>query len=152
MAQENVRPLGVMIPQRADMRTPERIRELLAQPFRPDQLQRRTVAGKTLTYIDAWAVRDRLDRACNTWSWTLQPGQWEMVRVWRGSGSSRAITEVPAYVVIGELLIPELGRRAGRGVQIVDDGAGVDLVTGADSQALKRAAFMFGLWRPGGSN
>ena len=48
-------------------------------------------------------------------------------------------------VVIGELEIPGLGTRQVLGVQALEDGSGEDLIKGAPSDSLKKAASLFGV-------
>jgi hypothetical protein len=48
-------------------------------------------------------------------------------------------------VVVGELMIPELGSRQAIGVQALDDGSGEDLLKGAASDSLKKCASLFGV-------
>ena len=47
-------------------------RELLTKPFRQDQLkQRKGNLGKTLIYVDIAAVIERLNEACDSWSFEV---------------------------------------------------------------------------------
>ena len=51
----------------------------------------------------------------------------------------------PTLMVVGELTIPGLGTRAGIGVTTIEPGAGEDNLKGASTDALKKAATLFGV-------
>nr|MBA2758675.1 hypothetical protein [Chloroflexia bacterium] len=92
-------------------------------------------------------VIERLNRACNTWNFRIVSRQTDtmLLNRWNAETRKSEPREVPVSVVIGELEIPELGARQALGVQALDDGSGEDLLKGAGSDALKKAASMFGV-------
>jgi hypothetical protein len=125
-------------------RSAEDILELLAKPFKPEVIRSRRIAGKDVRYLPITAVVERLNRACNSWSFRIV-GHETITMMLNRRPEPR---ETPVFVVTGELEIPELGVRQGLGVQAIDDGGGEDLLKGASSDALKKAAQLFGLWQP----
>ena len=129
---------------------PETIGELLAllaRPFRPDVIQQRKIGGRQVSYVPVDAVIDRLNRACQAWSYRIVGTTWEKMWLnrWDESARKNIPTEVFVYVVTGELEIPGLGARQAQGVQAIDPGSGEDLLKGASSDALKKCATLFGV-------
>lgn len=105
--------------------------ELLTKPFGPESLEQRKGAGnKMFTYIATHAVISRLNRACS-YQWDFHVLRHE----WVGD----------VLMCYGELTIPGLGTRGGYGVQKYTAGSGEDLLKGASSDALKKAATQFGV-------
>ena len=125
-------------------RSAEQIYELLAKPFKPEVIRSRRIAGKDVRYLPVSAVIERLNKSCNSWSFRIVRHETITMMLNRRPEPR----ETPVFVVTGELEIPELGVRQGLGVQAIDDGGGEDLLKGASSDALKKAAQLFGLWQP----
>ncbi len=125
-------------------RSAEQIYELLGKPFKPEAIKSRKIAGRDAHYLPIGAVIERLNRACNSWSFRIVSHETITMMLNRRPEPR----ETPVFVVTGELEIPELGVRQGLGVQAIDDGGGEDLLKGASSDALKKAAQLFGLWQP----
>lgn len=128
-------------------RTPEDILQLLARRFRPEVVQSRKIGGRQVSYIPVDAVIERLNKACNTWNFTIVSRERDVMVLNRWNADTRQSEpkEVIVAVVIGELTIPELGSRQAIGVQALDDGSGEDLVKGAASDSLKKCASLFGV-------
>lgn len=103
----------------------------LTKPFPPEALeQRKGAGGRSFTYVSTPAVIRRLNRACgNRWDWRVLGHEWRenLLICW------------------GELTIPGLGTRTGYGVQQINAGGGEDLIKGASSDAMKKAATLFGV-------
>lgn len=131
----------------AEQRTAEEILDLLGRRFRPEVVQQRKIGGRQVAYVPVAAVIERLNRACNTWNFRIVSRQTDtmLLNRWNAETRNSEPREVPVSVVIGELEIPELGARQALGVQALDDGSGEDLIKGAGSDALKKAASMFGV-------
>ncbi len=128
-----------------EVRSAEEIRQLLARPFRPDVIRSRKIAGRQIQYLPTGAVRERLNRATNTWSFRIVDRKFEalMLSRWNEEQRKSEYREVQVYTVVGELEIPELGVRQAIGLQEMDEGSGADLLQGAASDALKKAARLF---------
>lgn len=120
---------------------------LLKRPFRPEVIKQRKIGGKMVKYVPVDAVIDRLNRACETWNYRVIGSTWERLKLsrWNDDLKRSEIREVNVFVVIGELEIPGIGARQAQGVQALDDGSGEDLLKGASSDALKKAASLFGV-------
>ena len=103
----------------------------LTAPFGPDALETRDgPSGRFFTYIKTHAVINRLNRACHyQWDWRIIEQHME----------------TDLLVCRGELTIPGLGTKAAVGVQEIRPGGGADLYKGASSDAMKKAATMFGV-------
>ena len=103
----------------------------LTKPFPPEALEQREGGrGKFFTYIKTHAVINRLNRACHyQWDWRIIEQHME----------------ADLLVCRGELTIPGLGTKAAVGVQEIRPGGGADLYKGASSDAMKKAATMFGV-------
>ncbi len=125
-------------------RSAEDILELLGRRFRPEVIRSRKIAGRDVNYVPVGAVIERLNKSCNTWSFRIVSHETITMMLNRRPEPR----ETPVFVVTGELEIPELGVRQGLGVQAIDDGGGEDLLKGASSDALKKAAQLFGMWAP----
>jgi hypothetical protein len=125
-------------------RSAEQIYELLGKPFKPELIKSRRIAGRDVNFLPIAAVVERLNRATNRWDFKIVSRDRETMVLNRRPEPR----DVMVSVVVGELTIPELGVRCGLGVQAIDDGGGEDLLKGAASDALKKAAQLFGMWSP----
>ena len=125
-------------------RSPADVLELLAKPFRPEVIQTRQIAGRTVSYVPVAAVVSRLNRAAGSWDWRVVSISTENMSLTRKG----AATDVPVATVIGSLEIPGLGVREGVGVHPVEGSE--DAGKAAASDALKRAAALFGTPLDGG--
>lgn len=87
--------------------------------------------GRGFRYVETHTVIHRLNSACpEGWSWRITRVEWRP----------------DVLVVTGELEIPGLGSRAGTGIQeLGEKTGGGDLIKGAASDALKKAATLFGV-------
>lgn len=105
--------------------------EKLTRPFPKHAIKRREGArGRAFDYVETHTVIHRLNEATgNQWDFRITRQDW------RGD----------LLIVTGELSIPGLGTRTGTGVQKISDGGGEDLVKGAASDCLKKAATLFGV-------
>lgn len=105
--------------------------EKLTRPFPKNAIKRREGArGRVFDYVETHTVIHRLNEATdNCWDFRITHQDW------RGD----------LLIVTGELSIPGLGTRTGTGVQKISDGGGEDLVKGAASDCLKKAATLFGV-------
>ena len=103
----------------------------LTASFPPEALEQREGGnGRSFTYIKTHAVINRLNRACHyQWDWRIIEQHME----------------ADLLVCRGELTIPGLGTKAAVGVQEIRPGGGADLYKGASSDAMKKAATMFGV-------
>lgn len=102
----------------------------LGEPFPPEAIKRRKGAGgRWFEYPEGHTVIRRLNAVARVWDWRIVRTEW------RGD----------LLMVTGELTVPGLGTRTGIGVQLVPAGAGEDLVKGASTDALKKAATLFGV-------
>ncbi len=110
--------------------------DLLTKAFPDNALKQRSGGGgKMLTYVEGHTVIHRLNDATNN-QWTFSVDKIERMEI----DQSNAL--VMAYVT---LEIPDLGRRSHIGVQSVNARGGEDLVKGAVTDALKKAATLFGV-------
>lgn len=110
-------------------------REALTRPFRRDQLrQREGQRGRTLVYVDVAAVIERLNEACDSWSFEV-----EKYEVQDGEA-----------LVLGKLTADGVVKTAFGGSSITVDREGsvvsiADDLKSAASDALKKAASMLGV-------
>lgn len=113
------------------MDDPVAVGRALEAPFPANAIQRRQGAGnRSFEYVAAHTVIRRLNEATgNRWDFRL----------------TRMDLHGDLWIAVGELTIPGLGTRTGIGVQKVSAGGGEDLVKGAGSDALKKAAVSFGV-------
>ncbi len=139
MATEPLAPIG--------QRTAVDVLDLLSRRFRPELVQQRKIGGRQVSYVSVSAVIERLNRACNSWHFRIVARERDTMILNRWNAETRKAEprEVSVSVVVGELTIPEIGTRQAIGVQTLDDGSGEDLLKGAASDALKKAASMFGV-------
>lgn len=111
---------------------------VLSEPFSPDAIKTRAGGGgKRLSYVEAHTVIRRLNRLHEfglTWDWAVTHEDVKKL----GEGED-------LMVVRGVLSIPGMGSREGYGVQRISARGGEDLVKGASSDALKKAATLFGV-------
>jgi hypothetical protein len=107
------------------------ISDALGKPFPKEAVKQRPGGGsKMLDYIDGTAIIRRLNDATgNNWSFHLTRLEWH----------------ADLLMATGELTIPGMGTRTGIGVQKVSERGGEDLVKGASTDALKKAATLFGV-------
>lgn len=129
-------------------RSPEEILDLLGRRFRPEAIQQRKIGGgRQVPYLPVPAVIERLNKACNTWSFRIVSRDRELMQLNRWNEQTRRSEprDIPVSIVVGELEIPELGKRQAIGVQALDDGSGEDLLKGAASDSLKKCASLFGV-------
>lgn len=108
----------------------QRIADELAKPFPQQALKQRPIGGgKNATYVETETVIRRLNHATgNNWSFNVTRFEWRD----------------DLLIAVGELTIPNMGTRTGTGVQRIAGNAD-DLVKGAASDALKKAATLFGV-------
>src|SRR3990167_5360893 len=107
------------------------ILDTLGKPFPDTALKQREGGGnRRFTYVETHTVIHRLNDACpDGWDWRIVKQEWHG----------------ELLICYGELTIPGLGTRAGIGVQKVSERGGEDLIKGASSDALKKAATLFGV-------
>lgn len=119
--------------------TAEQIKEMLNEPFDDSQVKYRQGAyGKSLAYLDGPTVYHRLNQSTNSWSFEISHSTINFIEDKQGN-------QTRVMVVEGHLEIPELGKRAGTGVQLLQPGAGEDMFKGARTDAIKNAASLFGV-------
>lgn len=118
----------------------------LSAPFPAEAVKQRLGGGGSrFSYIAGPDIIRRLTRAtAGEWSWHIKSFEFRPLPPLtdRRTGELR---EQSLVVVMGELTIPGLGTRAGIGVQKVSETGGEDLVKGASTDALKKAATLFGV-------
>ena len=111
------------------------ISKALGEPFPRSAIKHRTGGGgKSLAYVEGHTVIHRLNDATGN-SWSLEVRSID-------SFTLGARTLLRAHVA---LTIPGLGTREHIGVQAVEERGGEDLVKGAITDALKKAATLFGV-------
>ncbi len=112
---------------------------MLQQPFPREAIKQRTGGGGTrLSYVETHTVIRRLNRLIEfgmEWSWEINEERVDP----SPDGKGERMT------VRGTLTIPGFGSREGYGVQIINARGGEDMVKGASSDALKKAATLFGV-------
>jgi recombination DNA repair RAD52 pathway protein len=102
----------------------------LQQPFPKSAIrQRQGGGGRMLDYIEGHTVIHRLNEVCDSWDFAI-------VREWQEGNLLKAHVR---------LTLPGLGSREHIGVQKVSDNGGEDLHKGAVTDALKKAATLFGV-------
>jgi hypothetical protein len=110
-------------------------RELLTRPFAPEQIRQRAGHhGKTVSYVDVTAVIQRLNEACDAWSFEIVSHQMEGDEV----------------IVLGKLTADGVVKTAFGGASITTDQQGrvvslADDYKAASSDALKKAASLLGV-------
>ena len=125
-------------------RSPADVLELLAKRFPPEAILSRTVAGRPVSYVPISAVVSRLNKASGDWSWRIVSISTESLPLVRKGD----LVDVMVATVIGALEVPGLGVREGVGTHPCDGGE--DAPKSAASDALKRAASLFGTPLDGG--
>lgn len=118
--------------------------DILTRAFPPHALKQRTVGGgRPLTYVEGHTVIHRLNEATgNHWDFRVVALDSREVASKDRQGNPRTDLLMMATV---ELTLPGLGTRQHVGVQLVSPGSGEDLVKGAITDALKKAATLFGV-------
>jgi hypothetical protein len=119
----------------------DRLRQALEAPF-PDHAikNRKGGGGSSFDYVEGFTIIRRLNEATGgTWDWAIRSFEF------RPLPPTKMGKDQSLVVVTGELTIPGLGTRAGVGVQKVSEDGGEDLVKGASTDALKKAATLFGV-------
>jgi len=125
-------------------RSPADVLELLAKRFPPEAILSRTVAGRPVSYVPISAVVSRLNKASGDWSWRIVSIEYEtMPLIRRGE-----LADTTVAVVVGALTIAGLGAREGVGTHPCEGTE--DAAKSAASDALKRAASLFGVPLDGG--
>jgi len=125
-------------------RSPSDVLELLAKPFRPEVIQSRQIAGRSVSYVPVAAVVNRLNKAAGAWSWRVVSVTTESMPLTRKG----ELVDVPVVTVVGALEIPGLGIREGVGTAPSEGTE--DASKSAASDALKRASSLFGVPLDGG--
>lgn len=119
--------------------TAQEIKVALEEPFTDGEIKYRQGAyGKSLAYLDGPTVYRRLNDSTNSWSFVTDRSFFDDMVSKEGE-----VTKV--MIVEGHLTIPELGTRAGTGVQNLKPGSGEDMYKGARTDAIKNAASLFGV-------
>lgn len=109
--------------------------DLLTKPFPKTAIkQRQAGGGRSLDYVEGHTVIHRLNEATGN--------RWDMEVRDITSKDLGANTLMIARVA---LTLPGLGTREGLGVQMVHERGGEDLVKGCITDALKKAATLFGV-------
>ena len=121
-------------------KSPDEITKALAEPFPPQALKRRSDRGSTFTYVEGHTVFRRLIDATGNRFDVAVIDQSITPYGQTAKGADRVI--ITARV---RLTIPELGSREHMGVQVTSIGSGEDLYKGAISDAIKKAATLFGV-------
>jgi recombination DNA repair RAD52 pathway protein len=103
----------------------------LTKPFPLQAIKQRDGGGgRRFDYVETHTVIHRLNAATgNNWNFEVVSLEWRN----------------DVLLALGRLEIPGHGSRMGIGVQKVSAGGGEDLVKGAASDALKKAATLFGV-------
>lgn len=133
------------LPRAQRMTTEDRIQALM-EPFAQEEIETRQGArGKMLPYIAGENVIRRLIRACpEGFDFTIKSYT-------RHDYPARLVKDTGEYVdrelwvATVTVTIPGLGSRDGVGVQVVDQGTSEDMIKGAATDALKKAATVFGV-------
>ncbi len=120
-------------------RSPADVLELLAKPFRPEVIQTRQIAGRSVAYVSITAVVERLNKAAGSWTWRVVSISTESMPLTRKG----ELVDVMVSTVVGALEIPGLGVREGVGTAPCEGTE--DASKSAASDALKRAASLFGV-------
>lgn len=113
----------------------EEISKKLAEPFPHTAIKsRQGGGGRSFSYVEGFTVIRRLNEATGN-NWSLEIKEITSIQV---GNESRLQARVA-------LTIPGLGTREHIGVQSVNDRGGEDLVKGVVTDALKKAATLFGV-------
>lgn len=124
----------------------ERLRQALEAPFPEHAIkQRQGGGGSRFSYVEGFTIIRRLNEATGgTWDWAIKSFEFRPLPPLTDRKTGE-LKEQSLVVVTGELTIPGLGTRSGVGVQKVSESGGEDLVKGASTDALKKAATLFGV-------
>lgn len=107
----------------------------LSEPFPRSAIKQRSGGGtKMLDYVEGHTVIHRLNDATEN-CWDLEVKSIE----------SKQVGTATLMIARVALTIPTLGTREGLGVQLVHERGGEDLVKGCITDALKKAATLFGV-------
>src|SRR5262245_39378141 len=135
-----------------------KIRELLSEPFDPEEIKWRVTAtstqqtkhgpqkrGQLVAYADQRAYTDRLNDVFGEWGWTRSYDVQVAQNFERRAPGDKKQTAVAAkVVVVSKVTIHGLGSHTGVGEEWADDE---NAATRAEAQAFKRACACFGLGR-----
>src|SRR5262245_4417372 len=135
-----------------------KIRELLSEPFDPEEIKWRVTAtstqqtkhgpqkrGQLVAYADQRAYTDRLNEVFGEWGWTRDYDVQVAQNFERRAPGDKKQTAVSAkVVVVSKVSIHGLGSHTGVGEEWADDE---NAATRAEAQAFKRACSCFGLGR-----
>ena len=136
----------------------QKIRELLSEPFDPEEIKWRVTGtvtyrtkhgpqkrGQVVAYADQRAYTDRLNEVFGEWGWTrcydVQVAQ-NFER--RAPGDKKQTAVAAKVVVVSKVTIYGFGSHTGVGEEWADDQ---NAATRAEAQAFKRACTCFGLGR-----
>lgn len=121
------------------------ISERLQEPFPADAIEEKN----SMLYLPHEVVRERLIWATgNHFHWTIDQVLFRDDGVTRRPADRQTgeVRRPQSMIVIGTLMIPGMGSRAGIGAHPIDEGSGEDAAyKSAESDALKRAAMAFGV-------
>ena len=118
----------------------------LSKPFPPEDIATRTdkvtSSGKPMRYLEFMTVVGRLNEAAPNWSSShVEQEPWMFGNT--SKGEARVLLRADATIYI-----PGVGSRSHRGVAVVNAyNGGEDLWKGAISDAIKKAASLFGVGR-----
>jgi len=125
-------------------RSPADVLELLAKRFPPEAIQSRMIGGRETPYVSIASVIARLNKAAGDWTWRIVSITTENMPLNRRGETVDTLVSI----VIGSLEVPGLGVREGVGTHPCEGGE--DGPKSAASDALKRAASLFGTPLDGG--
>lgn len=114
----------------------------LSAPFPANAIQTKSIPRqRPLSYVAGHTyIRRLIDATGNGWDWQIKSFDP------RPYGATRNGNEQLLLIVTGTLTIPGLGSRDGMGVQVVTaETGGEDMWKGAQTDALKNAARLFGV-------
>lgn len=119
----------------------------LSRPFDKRLIKNRKIGGRQVDYVGGESYIAALNAATPEWSFRVTKEEVRVLTVmrWNDASRKREPAEVPCQLVHAELEIPGVGTRAGIGVQLLEDGAGEDVVKGALTDAFKNCCKYFGL-------
>ncbi len=102
----------------------------LREPFPREEIKQRIIGGgRKAEYLEGSSVIRRLNAAAGAWDFRI-------IKEWQDGDILKAL---------GEITIPGLGSRQHIGVQKIAAGGGEDLHKGHVTDALKKAATLFGV-------
>lgn len=120
--------------------------ERLLEPFPQHALQTKSVPGqRPLTYVAGHTVIRRLINDAEQWDWQIKSFEARPYGETAGKNGNPGNARL-LLIVTGTLSITSLGSRDGMGVQVVTaETGGEDMWKGAQTDALKNAARLFGV-------